>query len=91
MAKIDKFGGTDKWTFEASGFFRIERSKDRWWFVDPIGNAFITMGVAHADNSDLKYPHNCDIWSQKYGGSRDRWIKEGVVRDFRGWGFNTIA
>ena len=91
MTTVDKYGGSDRWKFDATGFFRTERTPDRWWFVDPIGNAFVTIGVAHADDSDLKYPHNLEIWKSKYGASRDRWIREGVVSDLKNWGFNTIG
>ena len=78
-------------TFEGTGHFRVEKTPDRWWFVDPDGNAFLMIGVAHADDSDLKYPHNVEIWRDTYGGSKERWIREGVVPDLKSWGFNTIG
>ena len=59
------------------------------WF-DPDGGGFITIGLNHCEETNLKYPHNIDIWRKKYG-SRERWIKEGVVKDLKAWGFNTIG
>jgi hypothetical protein len=91
MSTLDRYGGTEQLKFAGTGFFRAERSSSRWWLVDPDGGAFIQIGIAHADDSDLKYSHNVDVWRNKYGGSKDRWIKEGVARDFRAWGFNTIG
>ncbi len=49
------------------------------------------IGVAHADDSDLKYPHNVEIWRERYGGSKERWVLEGVAKDLKSWGFNTIG
>lgn len=89
MTKMDTYGGSDNHQFTATGFFRLEQSDDRWWLVDPEGNEFVTMGVNHADESNLKYPHNADIWRKRYG-SREKWI-QGVVSDLKSWGFNTIG
>ena len=87
---LSAYGGDTRRTFDATGFFRLERTDERWWLVDPDGAAFISIGVNHADESNLKYPHNRDIWKEKYG-SRESWIRDGVVKDFREWGFNTIG
>ena len=43
----DKFGG---WlggatSFEATGFFRVEKRDDRWFLVSPEGNPFYSLGV----------------------------------------------
>ena len=87
---LSAYGGDTRRTFDATGFFRLEQTDERWWLVDPDGAAFISIGVNHADESNLKYPHNRDIWKQKYG-SRESWIRDGVVKDFKAWGFNTIG
>lgn len=87
---IDSYGGCEKWKFQATGYFRLERASDRWWFVDPDGNGFLTVGLNHIDESNLKYPHNADVYKKKYG-SREKWIREGVVKDLKDWGFNTIG
>lgn len=87
---FDLYGGTPTRTFRSTGFFRVEKAEDRWWLVDPDGHAFVSIGLNHADESNLKYPHNLDIWRQRYG-SRDAWIKDGVVKDLKDWGFNTIG
>jgi len=48
------------------------------------------MGVNHAEESNLKYPHNWDVWKNKYG-SRESWLCNGVAKDLKDWGFNTIG
>jgi hypothetical protein len=73
-----------------TGFFRVQQISDRWTFVRPSGGAFLSMGVNHGDETNLKYPYNIDVWRKRYG-SRDRWIKEGFVKDLKSWGFNTIG
>ncbi|MBN2594768.1 MAG: beta-galactosidase [Sedimentisphaerales bacterium] len=41
-----KYGGFKEGPkFEATGFFRVERYKDRWWFVDPEGYLFWSYGA----------------------------------------------
>jgi hypothetical protein len=73
-----------------SGFFKVEQSdRGAWRFLDPEGKPFISMGVNHIDDSDLRYPHNVEVWNQKYG-SRQKW-QEGVVKDLESLSFNTIG
>ncbi|WP_134753999.1 agarase [Paenibacillus athensensis] len=89
MANLDFYGGTTKRQFQATGFFRLEKTEERWFLVDPDGYPFITVGVNHADETNLKYDHNIEIWEKKYG-SRQNWI-QGLVHDLKDWGFNTIG
>ena len=87
---LDRYGGYPGIRAEATGFFRVQRVLGRWWFIDPDGNAFISLGVNHIESSALKYPDNVHIWRERYG-SEERWLKEGVAARLRGWGFNTIG
>jgi len=45
----DEFGGwvgsREKFNLQATGFFRVEKIKDRWWLVDPRGNLFFSLGT----------------------------------------------
>jgi hypothetical protein len=72
------------------GFFGLRRDAKRWAFVDPQGNPFFSLGLNHADETNLKYPSNFEVWRRRYG-SRQAWIEYGVRRDFEAWGFNTIG
>ena len=56
----------------------------------PDGTPFLSLGVNHADETNLKYPRNIDVWRRKYG-SRDAWIRDGVVADLHDWGFTTLG
>ena len=40
-----KYGGFAGTTAKATGFFRVERIEGKWWFVDPDGHLFLSMGV----------------------------------------------
>ena len=92
VANLSKYGGNADLRFRSTGYFRVEQTPKRWWFVGSGG-----VCVSHhrrgarGDDSDLKYPHNLSIWEDKYGGSKERWIREGLVRDLKSWGFNTIG
>jgi hypothetical protein len=72
-----------------TGFVTAGQRDGRWWLLDPGGAEFLSLAVNHADETDLKYPHNLPIWQERYG-SRDRWIS-GVVADMRDWGFTTLG
>lgn len=92
MSAINAYGGSTRWSFDSKGFFSLERTDSgRWLFGDPDGNGFLSVGLNHIDDSDLRYSHNLDIWKSRYGGNRERWIQEGVVKDLREWGFNSIG
>ena len=85
----DQYGGYPGLRSDASGFFRLERLKGRWWLVDPEGNAFLSVGINHFDASALKYPDNIHIWRERYG-SNEAWIRH-AGEDLRNWGFNALA
>jgi hypothetical protein len=40
-----QYGGYKNTRAKASGFFRVEQIEGRWWFVDPDGHLFLSMGV----------------------------------------------
>lgn len=42
---FDSFGGYAHTQTKATGFFRVEQVDGRWWFVDPIGHLFLSMGA----------------------------------------------
>ena len=57
---FSKYGGfKDGPKFEATGFFRTQRYKGRWWFIDPEGYLFWSygvdcVGVEHAGQTPLE-------------------------------------
>jgi hypothetical protein len=41
---FSKYGGFQNTQAKATGFFRVEKIDDRWWFVDPEGHLFLSIG-----------------------------------------------
>lgn len=77
-------------TGNSGAFFRVAQSENgSWCFIDPDGKPFFSLALNHLDDTDLRYPHNVEIFERKYG-SRQAWTK-GVVRDLQGLNFNTIG
>jgi hypothetical protein len=40
-----RYGGFQETKAKATGFFRVEKIEGRWWFVDPDGHLFLSMGA----------------------------------------------
>ena len=72
MRGIDSYGGSEDRRFEAAGYSRLERAEDWWWTVDPDGGAFVTVGLNHADDSDLEYPHSAA--QVRLRGGQGAWV-----------------
>ncbi|QRP49495.1 agarase [Amycolatopsis sp. FDAARGOS 1241] len=71
-------------------FFRVAKRR-QWTFLDPRGEPFPSIGVAHAHDTNLRYGHNLDIWRERYGGDRAKWLRDGLGKDLREWGFTTVG
>ena len=72
---LDRYGGSPAVKTEATGFFRVEKTAGRWWFVTPQGNGFLSAGVNHVD------------YREDYSDA----FVDFVTRHLRDWGFNTIG
>jgi len=71
-----------------TGFFdTYQDGNDKWWFVDPEGYAFYSVGVC-AVSPFFRYVYNESI-IKKYGDYED-WANATVDR-FKDWGFNTLG
>lgn len=44
IPQVSKYGGFTGTKTKATGFFRVEKINDRWWFVDPDGYLFFSSG-----------------------------------------------
>ena len=79
---------------KATGFFHVEQIGERWWTIDPAGNAFFIIGTDHAN-------YNCH-WCEKLGyapyhrncekryGSEEKWADSTLAR-LKAWGFNALG
>lgn len=78
----------------STGFFRVEKQGDRWWYIDPNGYRFYAVGTDHV---------NCQVhWCEQLGyapysrnvfalyGTEERWAKQTAER-LKQWGFNTLG
>ncbi len=71
-------------------FFRVlKRDNGSWSFLDPNGEPFFSIALNHVDDSDLRYPHNVEVFERKYG-TRERWCQQ-VVADLTDLRFNTLG
>jgi hypothetical protein len=43
--KYSKYGGNLKYRVNSTGFFRVEKIDEKWWFVDPDGYLFLSLGA----------------------------------------------
>lgn len=43
--KFSEYGGSLKYKVNGTGFFRVEKIEDKWWFVDPAGHLFLSLGA----------------------------------------------
>ncbi len=73
------------------GFFTLGRWRDRWFFREPTGAPFFSVGLNHIDSAALRYPENGDLWQRKFGNSMERWLKDAVRPDLIQWGFNSVG
>lgn len=68
----DNYGGRTDIKSKATGFFYPEKVGDRWWLIDPNGNAFIHVAVAgvylgitdFARQASLKHFGNDANWAE---------------------------
>jgi len=42
---LDEYGGSSFLKSKNTGFFRVEKINNRFWFIDPLGNAFFNTAV----------------------------------------------
>jgi len=61
----DRFHGALHRTFEATGYFRLEK-RDRWWFVTPDGHPFLSLGLNHIEPDPLLWPYNRRYWTERF-------------------------
>lgn len=97
---FDPFGGVENLEGNnTSGFFRTEIINGRWWFVDPLNNAFLSLGSDsvsfYADYAPLLgySPYYLNVMA-KFGGAeqvhKNLWAQE-VMERYKLLGFNTIG
>ncbi|MBF16192.1 MAG: agarase [Chloroflexi bacterium] len=72
-------------------YFKLEKIKNKWWFISPSGDIFFSIGLNHFDPSTMRYPENISIWKEKYNSDVKEWLKNSVSINMNKWRFNTIG
>lgn len=94
---FDKYGGWKKKKFYKTGFFRTHFDNNRWWFVTPEGNAFISFGINHYHEEWWAQNYNINYWLKKFNSKQfqDKHWNEGfrkfAFKDLKKLGINTIG
>jgi len=90
---MDSYGGWRRVHAAATGRFRVAKRDGRWWFIDPDGNAFLSLGVNSVSLSPEAAAPEAGRYREtvlrKYGDRQD-WAAE-AVRRLKAWGFNTVG
>ncbi len=74
-------------------FIRVEKADGAWWFVQPDGKRFLSIGVDmvnHGASPGKWDPKNPSYSALRSYGSARKWEDDAIARLHR-WGFNTIA
>jgi agarase len=85
---LDQYAGWTQLRAAPTQRFRVSKLEGRWWFVDPDGNAFLSLGVNFVSLSPGAGRYREAAFA-KHGGRRD-WAIASVQR-LRAWGFTTLA
>lgn len=86
--EYDSYGGVASIKGRKTGWFHVEKLNGRWYFVTPEGNAFLSMGVTHADETVKR--DDLDLLNRVYGGDTNR-QSDFLLKKIREWHFNTAG
>lgn len=81
-AELDAYGGFTGIKGKKTGYFHLEKIKDRNWFVTPDGNVFFPVALSHMYSGE-----SIDACEKVYGGDADAWLKDSFKKA-REMGFN---
>jgi hypothetical protein len=93
---LDQYGGIQQLPSPhgASGQWRLEKIKQHWTFIDPIGNAFFALGVedinATDSNNAMGVNYRATV-TAKYGDTGAPNWGPAQVQRLRSWAFNTVG
>jgi len=100
------YGGYEGTKARATGFFRVEKIEGKWWFVDPDGHLFLSIGsdsigtsvvtpTAGREQLFAAMPPNGSFYawnlSRRFGADWSASWVDLTVRRMFAWGFNTVG
>ena len=62
--QTDRFGGDMRVQLQATGHFRVEQVKGRWFFITPEGHPFIALGANHTGPTIRDQGRNNGLWAR---------------------------
>jgi hypothetical protein len=83
-ANLDQYGGLRTRTGNKTGFFHPEKIGERWWLIDPEGNAFIHKGVTSIAIQDT--PKSQAAFKAQFGNEQ-KWADE-TTKLLKAYNFN---
>jgi len=101
-----KYGGYLNTKARATGFFRVEKIDGKWWFVDPDGHLFLSVGVDSIgagastpvrgrESLFAKVPPSGSFYSAnlalRFGADWAKPWTDLTLKRLTAWGFNTIG
>jgi hypothetical protein len=82
-----QYGGRKDRRGKATGFFRAEKIRDRWWMVDPEGCLFLNVGVVSV--SPGRSRRNKEALAARFRDEKS-W-SEATTKLLRAYGFNCLG
>ncbi len=82
--QLDSFGGWKGVSADSTGFFYLKEIDGRWWFIDPEGNGFISVGVNH-----IYQDPDAAVFNEIYNGDLEAWA-EADFAYLKECGFNSL-
>lgn len=71
LAGTDRFGGDDRISSEATGFFRVEHIGGRWFFITPEGHGYVALGANHVGKYLDQQADEMDLFARVEGGREE--------------------
>ncbi|HBO45372.1 MAG TPA: hypothetical protein DD670_15865, partial [Planctomycetaceae bacterium] len=82
---LGQYGGIAETKIAATGFFRTERIDGKWWFIDPEGHPFISVGLCSVNHSGVDMGLVPSLFDNQSG-----WA-EATSKLLKSHGFNTLG
>ena len=82
---LDAYGGSKSIRGQATGWFAVQKIRDRWWLVTPDGHGMVSLGVVH-----IMATSTLPIYETAYHRDQTTFVKD-VADNLRRWGFNSAG
>lgn len=85
--ETDDYGGWTKYSYEATGWFRVQKVNGRWWLITPQGHPFISSAVS--DFSPGGSDRSKEVFEEKFGSNLE-WARS-EIKFLMENGFNSLG